>query len=628
MTDGKTKRTKKDRRGKSYQPSPYANTDTSEVTSIHILKTLLNPNKIKTHIEERDKVPNHDGYIDLVDNERRSIGQLDVQVKTLPDDAHKRRTFSCGEGFLGYCKKAMRPIILIGINHNCRSASWVHITRSMVQSLEKAGDLTISFPNENEISNSNDPYYDHWKEIVDQHQQKLEFVDGLHMEVERQNAIKQILKSVTKGIPIDAQVDVLKVQTFLDELNRLIGHQFQIVGKVFYPGARKLGFAYGTFEQDHISFAIYEIGHQSTDSDIKKVSPELIQNLIDEGLTVRIRNGYNPILTTPKRHAREIIKEHVSKLLDIRALDFRSSILAREVIFAVVDRLHEALGLGERDEYTVEELWSALNEYLPRWVINSMQNLGEPQLLGIRNVYGVRQFIDIGSLSMFIPEASRTKVDVAVREQIKNGIPFKLGVPIGYSDYPMRLFSEIIENLRQNGIANVKRLYPKFEYGRNPGSGLIYNWLSPDSHYEKVKIIYGHLPEVYSEVVERNFPHLKKDLNYWGGVDRHILALEAHEDYGQFPDHPALEEISLELTRGKHEPFHELFKKNDSRVPEISYHEFTKPIQIDEFTYSVKSVCQSIERLSFEPTPILTQTLKLIKENFAEYFKTLLLNDE
>ncbi len=71
------------------KPAPYSPTDTKETDSVDIFKVLVEHSKVKLDIKERDKIPNIDGYMELVDNGGSPCGKLEAQIKKLPDDSTK-----------------------------------------------------------------------------------------------------------------------------------------------------------------------------------------------------------------------------------------------------------------------------------------------------------------------------------------------------------------------------------------------------------------------------------------------------------------------------------------------------------------------------------------------------------
>jgi len=65
------------------KPAAYTTTDTEETMAVDIFKNLTDHKKVKLDVKERDKYPNIDGYIELVDDLRVPISKLEVQIKKL-----------------------------------------------------------------------------------------------------------------------------------------------------------------------------------------------------------------------------------------------------------------------------------------------------------------------------------------------------------------------------------------------------------------------------------------------------------------------------------------------------------------------------------------------------------------
>ncbi|MFX0103357.1 MAG: hypothetical protein ACFFCS_27600 [Candidatus Hodarchaeota archaeon] len=77
----------------------YSKQNIKESRSINLLKNIL-CDYIKTDgIKENDKTPNHDGYIEILDNEYCQINTIFVQVKTISDDKKKNAQTTSFKGF-------------------------------------------------------------------------------------------------------------------------------------------------------------------------------------------------------------------------------------------------------------------------------------------------------------------------------------------------------------------------------------------------------------------------------------------------------------------------------------------------------------------------------------------------
>lgn len=66
------------------KPAPYSPSDTLEHEAVDILNYILD-DRIKSHIDSRDKTPNHDGFLEITTEEGEPTGRINVQVKKLPD---------------------------------------------------------------------------------------------------------------------------------------------------------------------------------------------------------------------------------------------------------------------------------------------------------------------------------------------------------------------------------------------------------------------------------------------------------------------------------------------------------------------------------------------------------------
>lgn len=100
------------------KPAGYSNTDSEEVKGVIIFEYLLNVDKVKSDIKVRDKVPNYDGYLELVDETRTTVGKLEVQVKSIKKDEGEDIIYSCPISLFSYSEITTFPVLLICVNLN------------------------------------------------------------------------------------------------------------------------------------------------------------------------------------------------------------------------------------------------------------------------------------------------------------------------------------------------------------------------------------------------------------------------------------------------------------------------------------------------------------------------------
>jgi hypothetical protein len=94
-------------------PAPYSNTDTAESESVTTMRVLLDPSREKADLKERDKFPNTDGYLELVDEQGLPCGKVEIQIKKIDPGGVSG---SCPVRLVGYAKVTTLPVILVGVD--------------------------------------------------------------------------------------------------------------------------------------------------------------------------------------------------------------------------------------------------------------------------------------------------------------------------------------------------------------------------------------------------------------------------------------------------------------------------------------------------------------------------------
>jgi hypothetical protein len=145
------------------EPAAYPNTDTAENLAIQIVEQLLDINRVKADIRRRDKVPNSDGYLELVDSEGRPIGKLELQVRKMKDDS---TSATCGADLIAYSQRITSPFIYVGVDVNNKRAYWRHISSPMVELKEGNQSCTLRFDPDFDSIGSGFPFFERWLLLV------------------------------------------------------------------------------------------------------------------------------------------------------------------------------------------------------------------------------------------------------------------------------------------------------------------------------------------------------------------------------------------------------------------------------------------------------------------------------
>jgi hypothetical protein len=152
------------------KPARYPPNDVPESQSINTLLDLLDEEWIKDHFEKRDKKPNIDGFIELIDLADYPTGKLDVQIKTLPKGASK---FQCPIELLAYSDVTTSPLLLICVDRQNERAYWTHVHSDMKEAVGKEEQDSFVVRFDGEIDNAKQYILD-WIRICKDFQERLQ----------------------------------------------------------------------------------------------------------------------------------------------------------------------------------------------------------------------------------------------------------------------------------------------------------------------------------------------------------------------------------------------------------------------------------------------------------------------
>lgn len=602
------------------RPAPYSTTDEQETLAIDTFRSLIDHSLVKLDIKERDKYPNTDGYVELVDEFRVPIAKLEVQIKKLPADERK---VQCPLKLVSYSETTTcNPVLLVGVDTKQGTAYWVHVSadiiaKSPVGSTQRT--RVVSFPKENVIDGKNEKYILAWKKIAESYQTRIREYTKL------KNVFEELSKRSNPSLGIRRK-DFHEIHIFLDRINMLLDRDFSVVKRIFYPTAWKVGLAYYRYEDDCVSYTLYPIPFNKNDVQIKQVDATLRGQLRKEGLGFRGHNFENPIKVRPNKYAIEIIESKTLRALKNRLMNHAGNeFLAREFIFALVDNFPQQLGLERKDKYAVDEIEKAFYQFLPTWVDESIRFLVKIQRNRIKSAYDLlyrRPYFDPDMLICQIMGDERKQIEQEVRERLKQkqDIP---KIPIGNDRFLFGVFKEFLSFLKTNGVTEIDRAYVLKDFSRLQKGGLVYHLFSPEAIETNLKIFFDNLPVVYKNIVSRNFPRIVHKLPLFAGASRAIVFFKAKEKYEAFRDAPTIDFFYL-----KSEDHHglkiELYKAEEKeRFSNLSRDSWRKDIEIDGKKYNLVSWSTGILDFIYDNFPMFNFVYKILEENLKQYFSDL-----
>jgi hypothetical protein len=511
-------------------PAPYSNRDEEETLAIDTFKILVDHKQVKVDIKERDKYPNIDGYIEIVDEKRQVIGKLEAQVKKLPNDCGISPKLPCPISLFEYAKNATSPVLLIGVDVNQKKAFWIPISEDLIREKEKRKEqqtLTVSFHLDRAVNDKDTRYVTEWIGLAQDYQRRLREYDRLKEAYAK-------LSNATLQVLTIAKSDLREIHKFLDEINSLLDGPFSIIKKRFYANAWKVGLAYDGYTATSVGYTLYPILSDENDVQIKQVDQIIKKEFVSlHGFSQYFKE--NPIKFRPRLHAIELIMKRLKLILTHRLLQHRGSeTLAREYLFAFLDRFADQMGLDERQSYSVTEIENGYYRHFPFWIDEAVKFLVRLQRNRITKpsdcFYG-RPYLDPDMLrgQIMSNEIGELRQLVANRVKSKEPVPI---MRVGSEHFPFGLFVEFLSFLASSGVKEVQRLYAPEDSSQAPQGGFPWQFYSPEDLEKNLKSLFDNLPAVYSIIVEQNFPQLKDHLAPFHAATRVIAVLDDKNEYG------------------------------------------------------------------------------------------------
>jgi hypothetical protein len=603
------------------RPAPYSHTDGVENQAVATFVSLLDHEKVKADIKTRDKIPNIDGYLDLVDETFRSIGKVEAQIRKLSSiDPPK---INVKASFLSYCESSILPVLLIGVDVKNKKAHWLYIDENFTSQLKIVDgqkSKTIYYSKENFVDGQNTKYIQAWKYITDVRRIKLQNYD----ELKKSYDILSIKSNNALGL---IKNKFQNIHLFLDELNKLLDNEFSIVKRRYYPNAWRVGLAYYEYDMNGVSYTLYPIPLDKNDVQIKEVNEALRKQLNGEGLGFATHNAENPIDTRPKEYAKEVIKFKIMNLLENRLLNHQGNqFLANEFITGFIDKFHTQLGLQIKREYTTEEIERAFYHYLPIWmdealgiIISAKRNKNEKleDCFHRDSIGRTFPYFDPDDLTRQIMKNELDTIKHKVTERLNQE---KINIPsllIGNEIFQFGIFTEFFSFLKNQDIRKIERVYLPKDYSRIKRSG--WDILSPEAIKKNLKVFFDNLPLVYNNLLIQNLPLLKDKLSLFGNVSKILIVFDVKEEYNEPGNPPTIQIIYLSNKEEKDINI-EVFSESEEKAQIVSAMDFENSIEFSGRRYDIILHSYGVLDFIYKDLPMFNYVYKILEEKLKNDF--------
>ena len=477
----------------------------NESESISILKEKLESNHtIKTFFGENDKTPNHDGFLELVDQDLSPRKQFIVQIKKVENLSKEEKGKNKGKyvyklrtNFLEYVKQKVTesPAIYFVIDIKERRIFWLYLSDEILMNMNFEGQQTIAFAfSEDNILNNISTFTEKLNNIAFQ-RNKL-FINKSETEIE-------------------------EMQDALDYINQLLDHDLKSIKSTVFPNLWRFGLKCS----DNPDISIGIKSKMTQVSSAVALYPQ-IKGKNDSGIheyIIEDHNIFNHLAIGSKIDLLDYSKDTLHKII---IFFFENRIPAKylpdavlfEIINVFIQKTNKYFGNIQCNELPINNVYNryvCISAYFQHILKNSLDDANEERLKNdiinrIRN--GQIHFVDMTEYLTAFNLSSRFS------DYVNNNLDLEICTNIFlYYESDCIYYWNIIKELQNRNITNIPQIWS-------------YNWL--DLYYQpkdkRFSIIQelihkwiSFLPSLYAE----SFNNLFSNNNYMI-KDRYVFKIK------------------------------------------------------------------------------------------------------
>jgi len=575
----------------------YSPTDAQEREAVKLLEFVLSrgehKRRVKAHVQQGDKTPNHDGFIELISGPNAiQVGMVMVQIKTLRAGALK---FSKVDSELvHYSNRVSVPVILVCCDTSEEEPRllWKHIRPGMPEFREGQKTVTVHFDPVADAIDDRMLYASRWLQLVEDYRKRQAEYDKIQQLVDGAVTLKTVLPT-----------DLAYYQELVMKLNFLLAHDFRIVKAVCFPGVWQVGLGLIESPSEACQYVSFPIRYGYGAPLIVKLRQTSAQESMFPFPWKPDDHGWHGSRTRqdPSLEAREFVVSRLRDLVRRKRLRIGGELLCREVIYHFVDKYWYAMGLKAKDCYSVAELQHALFVVLPAWwnvAVERLLGLAGPQMReGVPVV-----FLELDALASRIPQDDP---DIASRVRaLLDSVPASTSLQMLPSHEMLRAL-EALEWLAGRGLTKIIRPYPAY-----PGHRFLWQGLTNSERKERAEIVLQGLISSYREFVEVNglpFP----DSVFLDTCTAFVCYYSAAFVGEQFP-HPSITRYRIQNKPPKQPKFQMQIAEGTRK--------WSKTLTLGGNIYTVMMMGAVDPHILYGSTPLLESIYVLLHEDLERHY--------
>jgi hypothetical protein len=593
------------------KPAPYSNTDFQENESVYLFVSKIDRKHIKTDIKTREKTPNVDGYIEIVDEDNIPICKFEIQVRTIKT---KHKSYYCPLENVNYTNVTTLPILLILVDIVEKCVFWKHLisTNARQSPVEKSYIFDLS---EEDKIDENNNYLTKWRIIAENYIDKIKsFSNDI-------STIGQIIR-LPKNISIDG---IKYFQKYIDKVNYLLDNDYSIVKQIFFSDYWKLGVSVYKFDPD-LSFGIFGIPHGNIAPLVNEITNKEDFQIFSKNYLHKFyfsRTDNNPDII-----ANDFVLEFVKIIFSQKILLPIGHKMAEEYVYYVISKCYYMFGLEKNKSYIVDEIATGLDKYLILWLSIALDNIDYPKNPRYPKEENIIDIIYLANVFYFFPDHYPNKL-YKINQTFKSVIAgqenheIKRNIKLNSSKFDIYIFLNCLNYLKNNNINKVEASLPEPDYNLIVGKKLFYmvDLYNQEARKEYGIKFYQNIKSIINDFV--NYYKLPEEYKIFSDKKCHYFIIPEiiNRTIGNFSTDMA--GVTIIVTYRHEDDVNNVTIIEDEKLVEnLNSSKFwDNGFQYNGKTYNVISLSDSIDNDIFEELPFYNRVYSYLQETVGEIIK-------
>lgn len=572
------------------RPAPYSTTDAAESDAVTTLRSLLDSRRVSHDLRERDKHPNIDGYIELVDEGGHPLGKIEVQIRKLVSDA---TSCPCPTSLVAYSKATTLPVIFVGVDALNARAYWTHISELTPGYKRNQQSFTVRFADSfDSIDKATScPCYHRWLELTREYQRRISRYPLLDARVSSGDTLASLTPQHREAL-----------QRYVDTVNHLLDNDFKTIKKLLFPTIWKFGVGCRLLGAETVLYQISAIPLGQPDPLVVGLPEDVTLKMLGPNVQTAGTQDQKEFFASPELNGQQFVFRLVRGLWRAKEFPVHGVEMAADVVLTFLRRYSRWLDIDPNiDEYRVEDLRGAFGVTLSK-----KAGLVADRLPA---VYSSVKVVNLDTMASQLGMASTSG-------------PANRWAPTHYVlssvNFPIRLAFDSLALLESLSVPTITRRFRSADLGyQPPPNNYIWSCYSRQRETENVTEILKRAIDEYAIFVRGNAFHVENS-PYLDQTTSIVF------EYVSFYDNPAeqgpaLREYHLRDPKRALEKTSVLVAGADNRLVDQARSDWS--IVVNNLRFEVLSVTSMVPDFFFGDFPLTRLIYRFLADDLKRQYK-------